>query len=492
MVTYVYPGTGTGTDVHPYANRQQHSLSEPFLIADNANAAAGPGAYSDNQWYAIQSLRDPMVQLALLERWRIGSIWRAFNQTQVDMRTRSGALSESMTWKGLFDIEPTPSPVGLRQIWFGNNYTDTWSKQIVFNHYADKIALHEYDDMVQAFLYNGQTGLVNIARSLLGVSATVFQDILIRNAYLNHPYPSYAGGATSFASITSAPAFWFDPGMASSIWMDLAYEGMPMAQGPGSNMGGAGTIICVTTPSVIKNIQESVGSEWYNLYIQGSPLSLLNYEVGMYKNVRYVAHPRNVLWNCGDIIARATMNNDYGPGDGAGGAGLVDGVYSIGQDPTVTGVSQWIEVTLSTGTINVGDIVTIHQTVTSDFGVTDGVDYREGTARRRRVVAVGDGTIGPLGALTFDKPLFHEFVTGSYITVGEDIHPSVFMAGPGGCVTGVADPINAYPVAPIDDAQAIYRFVWKGRFETQLFMPEVFRLHFSGGTRPSRLSVNGL
>ncbi|RUM42124.1 MAG: hypothetical protein DSY80_07825 [Desulfocapsa sp.] len=214
----------------------------------------------------------------------------------------------------------------------------------------------------------------------------------------------------------------------------------------------------------------------------------MNYEVGMYKNVRFIADARNVLWNCGDIQARATLDNAYGPGDGGAPHSMkVDGVYTVGQAAS-TGVLNWIENTVSTGTFAVGDLVTIHQNVTSDFGVTDGVDYREGTARRRRIVAIGDGTTGPAGALTFDHPLFHNFPAGSYITKAYDIHPSVFLAGPGGVVTGVGQPIEAFPMPPVDDMRAIWRFVWKGLFKTQLFMPEVFEVVYSGGTRPSRIA----
>ena len=497
-INYVYPGTGTGQDSHPYPSRPEHALSEPFTLSDYTNAALGPGAYSDNMWYQLETLRDPMLQMQLLQKWRATSVWRQYSPVQVQMRTSTGAVSESMTWRGIFDMEPTPDPVGLRQIWFPNNYTDTWEKQITFLPYADKVALHEFDDLVQAFLFNGRIGLKNIAATLLGQSSTVFQDILIRNAYLEHPYPRYTNGATSFAGINATPAYWFDPAVASDIWMDLAYQGVPLAQSPTGN-GGNGMMICLTTPSVINNIQQQVGNEWYTLYLQSDPARLLSYEVGIYKNVRYVAHSRNVLWNCGDIITRATLDNAYGPGDGAGGAGLIDGVYTVGQNPS-TGVVQWIENTVDTlnspvDNFVVGDIVTIHQTTTPDFGVTgalDGVDYREGTARRRRIVAIGDGTTGPLGALTFDRPLFHEFPAGSYITRAEDIHPSVFLAGPGGCVTGVGQPIEVYPMDPIDDARAIWRFIWKGLFRTQLFMPEVFELVFSGGTRPARGIAQGL
>ena len=42
----------------------------------------------------------------------------------------------------------------------------------------------------------------------------------------------------------------------------------------------------------------------------------------------------------------------------------------------------------------------------------------------------------------------------------------------------------AYPMDPIDDARAIYRFIWQGRFKYQLFNPELHHVVFHGGAAP--------
>jgi hypothetical protein len=141
-VTYVYPGTGTAQASHPYANPLEHGSQEPFTLVNPLNAAEGPGLYSDNMWYRLETLKDVALQFALLEKFRLESIYRALVPTQVALRTDTGAISESMTFKGLFPMEPNYGEVGRRQIWFASNYTDTWSKQITFSDYADKVALH--------------------------------------------------------------------------------------------------------------------------------------------------------------------------------------------------------------------------------------------------------------------------------------------------------------------------------------------------------------
>jgi len=266
----------------------------------------------------------------------------------------------------------------------------------------------------------------------------------------------------------------FDPAIARDIWMQLQYNNVPLATNPMGN-GTAGTMICITTPSVIHDIQSTAGTDWETAYMAANPMALLPYEVGMYKNVRFIANPRNVLWNAGDVIAQTTLSSPVDIGDGASDD-LVDGVYQVGQDGTI--VSNGVQVVDATG-FAVNQIVTLHKTRTSAYGVTNGVDYKEATARRRRIVKIVGTT------LYFDRPLFHEFIVGDYVTYGQDIHPSIFVAGPETVATGVGEPIRTYAKDPVDDLNGIYRFSWDGYFETQLFRPETAIAVYSAGTKPT-------
>ncbi len=472
MPDFTYPGTGTAAG-HPYATPAEHGAHEPLALANYLDAAEGPGFYSDNQWYNLQSLTDVGLSMVLAERWRALSMYRAFVPVQVMMRGANGALVESMTWKGIFAMEPNNDPVGTRQIWFPSNYTDSYSQTIYFKHYADKVALHKYDDRVQAYLFRGRAGLIPIVRTLLSESIVVHLDTLARKAFMEGPRTYYPAGKSDFGGILETDAFQL--AVAREVWRDLTYEDVPLAQSPMGDQ--VGQMFCVTTPSVIFDIINTAGNEWHDVHTYANPGQKLRYEVGMYQNVRYIASRRNVLWNCGELIHQATTLVDYGPGDGAS-PDLVDKVYQVGQDPTqVTGIVQAIEVD-SALNFALNDMVTIHKTRTDKFGVTNGVDHREGNARLRRIVRVDGNTI------SFDKPLFDDFPAGSFITKAVHIHPSVYMAGPNGVVQGVGEPIGVTTPPPVDDVQAIYRFVWSGYYDTNLFRPEVFRVAFSGGTPP--------
>jgi hypothetical protein len=431
-------------------------------------------------WYQIESLRDIPVQLALLEKFRLDSVYRALVPTQIAMRNPNGSIGESMTFKGVFAMEPNYGEVGRRQIWFSSNYTDTFEKTIVFADYADKVALHEYDDQVQAYLFRGTPGLVNLARTMLGESMTIALDILARNAFLEGPrFHTIAGGNVSHGHASGKPQFTgilntdvFNVNLGRDVWMDLSYEDIPFAANPN---GVQGTLFSITTPSAINAVIAAANTQWREANLYGNPQLLMRYEVGMWANTRFINSRRNVLWNCGDVIHRGVLQMDYGPGDG-GSPDLVDKVYKVGQQ---NNVEHWIEVDDASG-FAVNDLVTIHQTTTDEFGVStpDGVDYREATARVRRIVGK-DGN-----KITFDKPLFSEFNAGDFVTKGVHIHVTLYIGGPS-VVNGVADPIMAYPMPPIDDARAIYRFIWKGRFKYQLFMPEFHHIIFHGGTPPT-------
>ncbi len=457
-----------------YTDRQDVARHAPFQLFDYTNAAAGPGYYSDNPWYRITSLTQPIIQMELLRQWRRVSMWRPFAPFSVDI---SG--SDSMTFTEIFDMEPNTDPLALRQIWLPSNYTDTRKQTIHFNKYGDKVALHDYDELVMSYKMDNVRGFRNIARNMLGQSVADFMDLKIRNAHLAGPRVLYAGDATSFADLDDADAqYLFDPAIAMDIWLRMGLEDIPLAINPTGN-GVASMMIALTSPSVIFNIQANATDEYKQTLLYAQPTALLNYEVGSYKNVRYLASPRNILWNCGTVKTRAETQWDYGPGDGAS-SGLVDLVYTTGQ---ASGVSNWIELdTLGVGAdaIVVGDIVTVHRTVTDDYGVTDGVDFNEGTARQRRVVAVQANP----PAIAFDKPLFSSFPAGSFVTKGVHIHVTVYIGGPRGVVNGVGQPITAFPIPPVDDLLEIWRFSWKGYFEMQLFRPNVFTLCFSTGSVP--------
>jgi len=439
--------------------------------------------YSDEPFSVMTENQRTWLDPDLIDIWRLNSVFRpliTFTRNLADIR------ATSMTVTQLLDPHPDITPLSARQIWMPSMHIDSRAVEITFEHNGNKIAYHKYDDMITYWRQNRQAGLRRIARGALGIAEVDMNDLLARNALiggaLTTGYSLYGttGSGADFSSI--APTSLYDPDIGMDIWLGMSYRNVPGALGPS---GAEGSIICFTSPGVIYNVQQN--SEWVSTREYLSDRMLLNYEIGAHKNIRYVQTPKCTLWNCGNIIARAPISQIVRAGDGSPSHSTkVDGTYKVGQQGS--GVVNYVQLgAFTTGaitSIEVNDIVTFHQTVTSANGVSDGVDFTEGKLTNRRVVEVDSSN----GRLVLDQPFLVDFDTDmgggvyGYVTLGRNIHASIFIGGPQAIVAGVAQAPRFYELDPIDDFNAIYRFSFDQYIGYQPYRPEVFEVLFTAGT----------
>ena len=438
--------------------------------------------YSDEPFSIMDKNQRSYLDPDLIDIWRQRSVFRpilTFTKNLGDIR------ATSMTVSQLFDPHPDTTPLAARQIWMPSMYVDSRSVEITFQHNGNKIAYHKYDDMISYWKKNNKAGLRAIARGALGQSEVDMNDLLARNALIDGAsttgYTMYGGNATSFNDIDVADLF--DPAIGSDIQLGMINRGVPGAMNPA---GAGATVVCYTSPGVIYDIQGNAGWLGVHQYLQSQ--GLLNYEVGMYKNVRYVQTPKCTLWNCGTIIARLPISAAFNAGDGAPDPATtkVDGTYRVGQSSAT--IVNFIQLGAATsgslGNLAVNDIITIHKTTTADYGVTGGVDYTEGTLMNRRIVGIDAVN----SRITLDQPVLLDYTTDlgagvyGYVTKGRNIHASIFVGGPQAIVSGVAQSPQFYELDPIDDFKAIYRFSYDQYMGYQPFQPETFEVVFSAGT----------
>lgn len=432
---------------------------EPFSIMDK----------NQRNWY------DPV----LIDVWRQRSVYRPIISFT---KNNAGPNAKVMTVTQVLDPHADTTPLGLRQLWMESMHIDSRSIEITFQHNGAKMAYHKYDSMITYWQKNGQKGLEAIIRGSLGVAETDMNDMLARNALiggtLTTGYNLYSGNATNFGNIDSADKF--DPAIGADIWLGMAMRNVPGAMSPN---GAGGTMVCFTSPGVIHDIQENEG--WLSVYQYLNQVSLLNYEVGTYKNVRYVQTPKAILFNCGALIAQAPISVAAVSGDGVQTA-KIDGAYLTGQ--TTGDVTHYLQLgTFLTGAIGdlaVNDIITIHKTRTSTYGVVGGVNFQEGTLMNRRIVSIDAGN----GRITLDQPILLDYDTDlgggvfGYVTKATHVHTSVFVGGPQGIVAGVFQQPQVYTPPTIDDYMAIKRFSFDQYIGYQPFAPEVFETVFSAGS----------
>jgi len=441
--------------------------------------------YSDNPWEVIDKNQRTWYDPDLISLYRQRAI---FTPTIQFVKNLGDVRATKMVLNQLLEPHPDTTELNVRQIWMPASHIDSRQVEIVFNRYGGKVAYTVYDDIVTYWRQNGQAGVRRIMRGALGQHMVDVLDLVARNAYidgsLDTGYVMYQGGGSDFSAIATSDIFELNT--ALDIWLGMSLRGVASALGVA---GAANNIICYTSPSVIYDIQKGTGSdEWIAVNQYEGRIQALRYEVGTYKNVRFVQSPKLVLWNTGELVAQGLVDAAISAGDGAPdpGATKVDGTYMVGQ--TSAGITNYISVGSwdegSLTDIDIDDMVTVHVSRTSANGITNGVDFMEGTAHTRRVV----GKSATPDQIVLDKPIMVDMDTDlgggvyAYVTKARNLHASIFVGGPQGIVSGVALPPRFHAPPPVDDFEMVQRFSWDGYLGHQPYAPEVFEVVLSAGT----------
>jgi len=305
----------------------------------------------------------------------------------------------------------------------------------------------------------------------------------IRNAFLSLPVFYITGGGTGFGDISSSDVY--DPDIAMDVSLEFAYNEVLDPNNPNGV-----SAVAFASPGQIYQAQQDATYKGIAQYSELGAKSLLRYEMGMYKGLRYVQHPINTLWNCGTIKAQGTVSSAISAGDGSPDPSTttVLGSYKVGQK---SGPTRYIQLgTMLEGAItdyDVGDTISIH-TLRSDgatqpYTVVSAPLPTDGTKTDRRIVSIDTAN----NRITVDRPIQMDYDTAlsvgvyAYVTKGLHIHAAVVMAAPGAVVGGFAQPPKLMFPPAIDDREAMYRVSWDSVHNYGLFRPETAVVIFSAG-----------
>jgi len=305
----------------------------------------------------------------------------------------------------------------------------------------------------------------------------------IRNAFLIFPVFYITGGGTGFGDISSSDVY--DPDIAMDVSLEFAYNEVLDPNNPNGV-----SAVAFASPGQIYQAQQDATYKGIAQYSELGAKSLLRYEMGMYKGLRYVQHPINTLWNCGTIKAQGTVSSAISAGDGSPDPSTttVLGSYKVGQK---SGPTRYIQLgTMLEGAItdyDVGDTISIH-TLRSDgatqpYTVVSAPLPTDGTKTDRRIVSIDTAN----NRITVDRPIQMDYDTAlsvgvyAYVTKGLHIHAAVVMAAPGAVVGGFAQPPKLMFPPAIDDREAMYRVSWDSVHNYGLFRPETAVVIFSAG-----------
>jgi len=436
--------------------------------------------YSSSPWGNI-STNSKVYYEAMLQAlyYQQHYIYGRFVDTQFNL---GDVTSPTMQLNQLIEPHANFDAIGNTQLWMASSRLDSSSRQITFNRYAGKLALHEFNKLVTYWKGDNDAGLERIVQTALGGMQTKVLEKLARNAYLAHARKFIGDGSLSgFNQIDATKVMTTTT--IEDVHQGMAERDVPYAIAPD---GQTRSIFCVTTPGVIRGIKSGAGDgEWLDVMRYASPMAIVNNEQGSWKGVRFVQTNDACLYNVGAISAQTSAAAAITQGDGADDEdGAYLGVYSQGQSSNVT---KYITVA-SASDFAVGDLVTIHTDRTSANGVTNGVDYTDGTAETRIIRKIS-GT-----HISFDRPIMEDFKTDlgsgvyAWMTKARHVHTATFMGGPGGVALGVGRAPRLHTpgsgdgqLPTVDDFAGMYRFSWDAYLAYQVYTPEVFEVWCGAG-----------
>lgn len=423
-----------------------------------------PNEYTTGMLWSttLPSWQRDYYAMLLLETLRTKSILVPYTVTKQDY---AAAQSGTIIYTEVFDTEPDWSPLTETGIWLSGAHLDSRTVSIALEIHGDILKFSDYNEVVQYVNKGDMRGLV---RDKIGQNQKDYLDILARNAFLQHPYVSrfvnsVLGSGTGYTRADLDSADLFDPDIVETVRVHLEENEIPGVVAVDDS--DIPTIVCVTTPRVIKDIRTGNASKWLEVIEYAGSGKKFTGEVGMWGGVRFVRTNRLRLRNHGVVTTQTTLNGATVAGQGA--AATVDTVYTPGQ----SGSTRYITVTSATG-FAAGQYITIHGT---GNGSGNPPLESDGTQETRRIVSINGAN------LALDKPLLKPHADGAYVTNGLDVHSSIFMGGPG-VVYGIGEAPNVIMPPKYDDLMMVNRYGWRGFLKFQLFRPEFFEVVETAGS----------
>lgn len=378
---------------------------------------------------------------------------------------------------------------------------DSRSRRLAVKRYGDKVMLHESSNIFQMWQMSGRRDWRPLLRGVLGNNVVRKLELLARNAYMLGPkdFWTYGGNATNFGGIDASCKFTLD---VVNAWnLRLGNTGTPVIPGTAASVK-----VAIVPPGAIFDFQESLAasssneaSMWRDAHLYSG--QTLQYEIGSYKNTRFVEVPNDtygqnlaVLYNAGNIIHQCGVKEAINQGDGAPDPEInkVDETWYVGQKD----VTHWIQLEddADMSQFEKNDMVSIHTSTTDAFGVTGGVNFLSGKTIVRRVVVVDPGG----NRLQFDRPVMRPFKSAStlvpqstasgtfYALVTKAIHIGfiLVLGSAGGIMGNVNRPLKFYEPKPIDDFESVWRYVWDIYAGYNIWEPNLFECHFVAVTLP--------
>ena len=448
---------------------------------------------SETPWPDLSSRNRAWYDPYMMAAYVKNSMWYNIVKYVVDMlNTHSRVINITRALSPMPDIQEQEA----RGITLPRIYYDSMSQQITVTNYGAMIQAHKWDAMIyqwaekaesNMFQYANvgipQTDLFGFIQNRLGPQMVETLDILARNAFLtNSKYRSFASDATGFHDLASGDTF--DPEIARAVHLGADYTEGTNERFP--------AVVSPSATYAAKNLTKTNDYNYWNQAIQNP--QMLNYVVAEFENVSWMNNWRMVLWNCGTVLAQASITAVVNVGDGAPDPDTtrVDDTFAVGS-PDATHYIQLSSITdpstAETG-FKAGDIVTLHRTrpsANAAMATQNGVVWNDHANIDVEIYSVDYDN----NRISLKMPILNEKYTtalsaGMYgwVTKARDVHACIFfkkgLSSPG-VVAGVMQPPQFHILQPQDVRQAVWSFSWDAYLKYQMVDPDAYEVHFHTG-----------
>jgi len=409
-----------------------------------------------------------------------------------------------ITGRELLGTHTNYNTIGNRQRYIDAMFVDSREKKLVSDgRYGGKVQLHEFDQLVSRF-GSGPDFMLNVLRFRLGQSIIQTHEKIAMKAifeYATFKFLSdgngWDAGTYDFSTLENTASYQFRIKfvLESRLRMmersvkytqEWATWASPVPSSPGDTL-------IITTPNVMFDLWNSDEGDWMQDLRNLQDERVINGGEARYHGATFVDNPELILRNAGELSKQVgiTLPVKWGdgapdPGDGGDGT-MVDDIYLVGQSSA--GITHYIQCSsFSTNEFTVGEIVTLHTEKTTDWGITDGVDFLDGRTLNVEIVSIDVSN----NRLTVFEPIVQEYLaafTGTpnggseatlygYVTKARHIHPILVVGARGMATFAARTMVRLHNPPDIADLPGVHRFTWDEYGAPNKWNPYIYELIF--------------
>lgn len=320
------------------------------------------------------------------------------------------------------------NPIGRYQRMTTSLYFDTRQRKVrARDRWGAKVQYDRRDAMVTRYGDDTPRFLAEVLRDQLADNIVGQQEKVARDGILDnvehhwmHDGNAFVNGTKDFSDLPTDDTGLFDVTLLEDVALRMSFrvEDTLRAYGtyaqpvPGSDFRNS-VLVMVTTPTYW-GIWNSDEQEYMIDLRQLRDQRIINGGRIEYRNMVVQDTGYNmVLWNAGTISKQVRVTSPINFGDGAPDpdSSAVDDVFYTGQDADDS--VHYIQCSaFSDGDFSKGDMVSVHVTQTSEYGITGGCDPLDGKTVLMEVYSADHAN----NRLTFRKPFTEEFVDQYQLT----------------------------------------------------------------------------